>query len=234
MLEGLKKKVYDKSKIIFLICLSTFLLGIGFYNNQWKAVEQDWFMTHQQDTESLVVGRMAKSKQDGILSGGGLTGNVSGGHIQTGGVQNQYQAYYKNFNFENFSPYYSQIGFQGITCSLLDKITLFPPEKNISVLRFLNSYFFALILSIIVIWFYLEFGFISFITVLLSTIFSQWMTVFGRNLWWVMWAFYLPFLASLYNILINQKKTHPVIMITFAAILINVCITVMNTLLQRF
>jgi len=58
---------------------------------------------------------------------------------------------------------------------------------------------FALTLAIIIVWFNLEFGKVSFVTVLLTTIFSQWVTVFGRNLWWVMWAFYLPFDAIIPN-----------------------------------
>ncbi|MBC8230951.1 hypothetical protein H8E77_15475, partial [bacterium] len=74
-------------------------------------------------------------------------------------------------------------------------------------------------LSIIIVWFYLEFGLISSATVLVTTIFSQWVTVFGRNLWWVMWAFYLPFIATLF-ILINQKKFYFAIIITFIAVFI--------------
>ena len=35
---------------------------------------QHWFDSYQRDTESLIIGRMVKSGQDGILSDGGLTG----------------------------------------------------------------------------------------------------------------------------------------------------------------
>ena len=204
---------------IFLLFLSTFLLGLGFYNNQWKAADQNWFANHQLDTEGSVVGRMVKSKRDGIFSSGGLPGWVSGGQIQTDTIKGQYEAYDKNLHFETFSPYYSQIGFQGITFSLLDRITPFSPEKNIKVLKLLNSNLFALTLSIIIVWFYLEFGLISSVTVLVTTIFSQWVTVFGRNLWWVMWAFYLPFIASLF-ILIRQKKSYFAVILTFIAVFI--------------
>ena len=57
-----------------LLLISTLLLGTGFLNNQFKIAEQQWFQTHQQDTESLVIGRMVKDKRDGIFSAGGLTG----------------------------------------------------------------------------------------------------------------------------------------------------------------
>ena len=61
-----------------LLLISTLLLGTGFLNNQFKVAEQKWFQNHQQDTESLVIGRMVKAKRDGIFSVGGLTGQVSG------------------------------------------------------------------------------------------------------------------------------------------------------------
>lgn len=220
MSEKIRQMISNKIfKSIFLLLLSTFLLGLGFYNNQWKAAEQDWFANHQLDTEGSVVGRMVKSKRDGIFSSGGLPGWVSGGQIQEDTIKGQYEAYYKNLHFETFSPYYSQIGFQGITFSLLDKITPFSPENNIKVLKLLNSMLFALTLSIIIVCFYLELGLVSSVTVLVTTIFSQWVTVFGRNLWWVMWAFYLPFIATLF-ILINQKKFYFAIIITFIAVFI--------------
>jgi hypothetical protein len=195
------------------------LLGLGFYNNQWKAANQDWFANHQLDTESLVIGRMVKSRRDGIFSSGGLPGQVLGGQIQEDVIKSQYEAYYKNLNFETFSPYYSQIGFQGITLSIFDRITPFSSEKNIKMLKLLNSMLFALTLSIIIIWFYLEFGLTISVTVLLTTIFSQWVTVFGRNLWWVTWAFYLPFIAILF-ILILKKKSYLAIILTFIALFI--------------
>ncbi|HIE30409.1 TPA: hypothetical protein EYP66_24375 [Candidatus Poribacteria bacterium] len=204
---------------IFLFLFSTLLLGLGFYNNRWKAANQDWFAQHQLDTESLVIGRMVKSRRDGIFSSGGLPGQVLGGQIQEDVIKSQYEAYYKNWDFETFSPYYSQIGFQGITLSLLDKITPFSSEKNIKALKWFNSMLFALTLSIIIVWFYLEFGLISSVTVLLTTLFSQWVTVFGRNLWWVMWAFYLPFIASLF-ILILKKKSYLAIILTFITVFI--------------
>jgi len=217
---AIKQMVLNRAfKSIVLLLFSTFLLGLGFYRNQWKAADKNWFANHQLDTESSVVGRMVKAKRDGIFSSGGLPGRVSGGQIQPDIIKGQYEAYYKNLNFGTFSPYYSQTGFQGITFSLLDRITPFSPEKNIRVLKLLNSNLFALTLSIIIVWFYLEFGLTSAITVLATTIFSQWVTVFGRNLWWVMWAFYLPFIASLF-ILIKQKKSYSAIIITFAAVFI--------------
>ena len=68
----------NRFQSFLLLLISTLLLGTGFLNNQFKIAEQKWFQNHQQDTESLVIGRMVKAKRDGIFSAGGLTGQVSG------------------------------------------------------------------------------------------------------------------------------------------------------------
>jgi hypothetical protein len=47
-------------------------------------------------------------------------------------------------------------------------------------------------------WFSKEFGLYLGFFVLFSTVLSQWLTVFGRSLWWSIWAFYLPMLTVMY------------------------------------
>ena len=204
----------NRFRPFLLLVISTLFLGTGFLNNQFRVADQKWFKNHQKDTESLVIGRMVKARRDGIFSAGGLTGQVDGLQKQsttdklqwTGeAVSGQYEAYYNNLDFISFNPYFSQIGFQAITFSFIDKILPLSSSHYITGLKILNAYLFAFVLSLIVLCFYLEFGLFSAVLVLLTTICSHWMTVFGRNLWWVMWAFYLPFLASIYHL---EKKAH--------------------------
>ena len=203
----------NRFQSFLLLLISTLLLGTGFLNNQFKVAEQKWFQNHQQDTESLVIGRMVKAKRDGIFSAGGLTGQVSGiqqiatDKLQWSGptVSRQYQAYYNDLDFTSFNPYFSQIGFQAISFSFINKILPLSPPHYITVLKVLNAYSFAFVLSLIIRWFYLEFGLFSALIVLLTTICSHWVTAFGCNLWWVMWAFYLLYLVSLHRL----KKKRP-------------------------
>ena len=156
---------------------------------------------------------MVKARRDGIFSFGGLTGQVTGIQQLTAQdtlkwsgetVSSQYQAYYHGLEFTSFNPYCSQIGFQAISFCLIDKLIPLSPQRYIMLLKFLNAYSFAFVLSLIIRWFYLEFGLFSALLVMLTTMSSQWMTVFGRNLWWVMWAFYLPYLVSLHHL---RQKT---------------------------
>jgi hypothetical protein len=53
---------------------SILFLFLGFFANYWRVADQRWFEYHQLDMESYIMGIMVKSRQDGILSSGGLTG----------------------------------------------------------------------------------------------------------------------------------------------------------------
>ena len=188
---------------ISIWALSIGLLFFGFFSNLWQVAEQQWFDTHQRDTESLIVGRMVKSRQDGIFSAGGLTGagmttNIQQDWISSNQIDNQYAAYLNRGSFDEFSPYMSQPGGQGIIFSLLDR--LIPLSSQIKLWSFyvLTALLSAIALAASIGWFYEEFGGWVAIFVTGSAVLSQWLTVFGKNLWWSLWAFYLPMIAVMY------------------------------------
>ena len=183
--------------------LSIGLLFFGFFSNVWRVAEQQWFDTHQRDTESLIIGRMVKSRQDGIFSVGGLTGagittNIQQKWITSNQIDNQYSAYLNKHSFDKFSPYMSQTGGQGIIFSLLDRRIPLSPQIKLWSFYVLTALLSAIALTAIVGWFYEEFGGWVAIFVIGSAVLSQWLTVFGKNLWWSLWAFYLPMIVVLY------------------------------------
>lgn len=180
--------------------LSMVLLFFGFYSNSWHIVDQQGFLSFQHDTESLVIGRMVKSRQDGIFSDGGLTGagvhkNLHVDSITAEEVNAQYSAYLNGLTFNNYSPYMSQIGGQAMIFSLLDGVLPFSPQARLNSFYFLTSLLSAFALTLIILWFYDEFGLFVTIFVTGSMVLSPWLTLFGRNLWWSMWVFYLPMIA---------------------------------------
>ena len=187
---------------IFIWAMSIGLLFFGFFSNLWHVAEQQWFDTHQRDTESLIIGRMVKSRQDGIFSVGGLTGagiaDIQQKWITSSQIDNQYSAYLNKHSFDKFSPYMSQIGGQGIIFSLLDRRIPLSPQIKLWSFYVLTALFSAIALTAIINWFYEEFGGWVAIFVVGSAVFSQWLTVFGKNLWWSLWAFYLPMIVVLY------------------------------------
>ena len=183
--------------------ISILLLFFGFLFNLWHVAEQQWFDGHQRDTESLVIGRMVKSRQDGIFSAGGLNGagittNVQQDWISSNQIDNQYAAYLNSGSFDQFSTYMSQPGGQGIIFSLLDKLMPLSPQIKLWAFYVLTALLSAIALAAIIGWFYDEFGGWVAIFVIGSAVLSQWLTVFGKNLWWSLWAFYLPMIAVMY------------------------------------
>ena len=193
----------ETKKKIALWVVSTLFLFFGFYINLWHIADQNWFDNHQKDTESHIMGRMVKSGQDGIFSAGGLNGwgtakKTDSDWIPPTERTPQYTAYLHNLTFENFSTYNSQPGGQGMIFSVLDRLIPFSQQFKLNFFYILTALLSAVALTFIINWFYEEFGLLTAILVLGSTLLSHWLTVFGKNLWWSLWAFYLPMIAVLY------------------------------------
>ena len=180
------------------------LLFFGFLFNLWHVAEQDWFDTHQRDIESLIVGRMVKSRQDGIFSAGGLTGAGITTTIQQKWIspsqlnRHQHLAYFNGLFFDEYWPYELQPGGQGIIFSLLDRLIPLSPQIKLWSFYALTALLSSIALTAIIGWCYEEFGGWVAIFAIGSAVLSQWLTVFGRNLWWSLWAFYLPMIVVMY------------------------------------
>ncbi len=156
--------------------MSIIILFFGFFSNSWKVADQQWFKTHQKDTESHVMGRMVKSRQDGIFSAGGLNGwgtakKVDQEWIPSTARGPQYNAYLYNYSFENYSTYNSQPGGQGMIFSLLDKLIPMSSIAKFWLFYILTSLLTAIALTLIIVWSYKEFGGLAAIFVLGSAVF---------------------------------------------------------------
>lgn len=200
-------------KITLLWCVSIIFLFFGFFSNSWMVADQQWFKTHQKDTESYIMGRMVKSRQDGIFSAGGLNGYGNAKIVDQEWIPStargpQYNAYLYNFSFKNFATYNSQPGGQGMIFSLLDKLIPISSVAKFWLFYILTSLLTAIALTLIIVWFYKEFGGLAAIFVLGSAVLSHWLTVFGRNLWWSTWGFYLPMIAVLYFLKRHKDSTN--------------------------
>ena len=193
----------ELARKIVIWALSIGFLFFGFFSNTWRVADQNWFATHQKDTEAHIMGRMVKSRQDGIFSAGGLNGwgtakSTDAEWIPSTALGPQYTAYLYKLSFEKFSTYNSQPGGQGMIFSLLDRLIPLSPESKLRLFYVLTALLSAGALTFIVSWFYEEFGGWVAIFVIVSAVLSQWLTVFGKNLWWSLWAFYLPMIVVLY------------------------------------
>lgn len=201
-------------KIILAFIAGLLLITPGYYKNAWQAVETQFYSDWQQVFEPPVIGRLAKSAQDGPFSAGGLLGlgdfevaegeNVSVEVWMAPGkvVDHQYEVYLNNETFTSFATYNSAPGFQGILFSLFDQFTALSPNLNLKIFRFSVALLTAFTFCLLFAWFAVEFGLLSMLLGILFAAFSLWLTLLGGNLYWNLWAFYLPLIVVLF--LINQ------------------------------
>jgi len=213
LLCGLKRE-----KMIFIFPITVILLFLDFYFNLFNVVHKEWFTHHQLDAESYIMGRMARSQRDGIFSDAGLAGLLSPDEkpvtYDNQPFDFQYQAYLNNLGFGAYSTYDSHVGGQGILFSILDKIIPLSQKGKLHFFRGVTAFFSALLLSFVLLWFYLEFGSVVYFTVLASVFFSQWLAVFARNLWWCMGVLFIPLIFVMYYLKRNfyTGKINPYIL----------------------
>jgi hypothetical protein len=190
----------SKTKTLLLFLLSTFLLFLGFDRNQWGLVSAESFGNFDKGSESLVIGRLVWTQQRGFFADGALlgTGDAPSPIIGDAEFDHQYKTYLGGGQFETYTLYKSQSGGQAWFFSLLDAASPFSSALNLRLFHAFTSLLTAAALSALILWFYLQFGWVTALTVLLSTIFSQWLTLYGRNLFYSVWDYFLPMLAALF------------------------------------
>lgn len=184
-------------KSLFLFVAITFLLQLSFNYNFFSAASSSFFQNHQKDSEALVIGKIIDSKSNGIF-----TEKVLGRY--SGTIQENYN-YYINDNVpsNNISQYHSSFGFQGYFYSAIDKmISIFglSSENKLDIMYFLTSLVMSLTFSVFIVLVKKEFGIFPAIVLLIGMIYSQWLVVFAKNLYWMTFLLFLPFVYIWYTL----------------------------------
>lgn len=176
----------------FLICTAIFFLG--FYRNQWDVVRDKKFKEFQLDSESLVIARMVESRQHGLLSQNGLLGwgDVNPLDLNQSDYEHQYDVFLSSGTFNSYSLYKSASGAQGLLFSILQQISPFTPAMDLRNFRVLLALLLAAVISGYVLWTFHEFGLVTALFVAATAVVSHWITLFGRNLFYFIWASFLP------------------------------------------
>ena len=203
-------------KLLFFCGFSCALLTLNFYTNFLGSAEQNSFLSFDQISERSIIGRLIKSRQDGIFSSGGLSvfavtdeASLKDPLCYIKDKCDNRDVYIKNTRVEYFyPPYYSQVCGQGMFFSILDKIIPYPPAVKLRIFHGVASLLTALVLMAIIAWFSVEFGLFAGLTVLVFALLSQWLTVFARTLWWSTWAFYLPMAMLMLYFQCTPKNRH--------------------------
>ncbi|MFV0183306.1 hypothetical protein OBK25_01030 [Empedobacter falsenii] len=191
-------------KNLYFFILSVLYLTFTFYTFQ---PSKDFYF--DRTSESLIIGRIIQSEKSGVFSYGGLTGR----NIPFNVVNEKYdykseqydiiQGERKVDDFPIYSTYNSQSGFQGWLYSLINYISPLDYMDNIEICILLICVFSAIVYSLFIIWVRIEYSIFIALFLLAFLGASPWIQTFAHNLWWSLWAFYLPFLSAL---LINFRR----------------------------
>jgi hypothetical protein len=176
------------------------LLFLGFYRNQFGVVREKKFKEFQLDSESLIMARLVESRQAGLLSQNGLLGwgDANPQDLNQSDYAHQYDVYLSGDNFQSYSLYKSVSGTQGFFFGVMDRLSPFSPAQNLRNFRALEALLLALTLSTFGLWALSEFGILAAAFWILTTIVSQWIVLFGHNLFYFIWTSFLPLTAMVW------------------------------------
>jgi len=219
-----------KNKALIAVALGLFAVLVlvpGFYQNQWRAAGRDRFIEWRRDREAMVIARIVESRKSGIFSYGGMLGfgctesDVCKRETFTlENLKEEYVVYYKGGLFLSYDPYTSHPGVQGVVFSLLESASDSKFEENLDLFHGIVSLISALTLGLFFSWVYMEIGLLAALTSLLFVAISEWMTFYGGNIFWNLWAFYLPFVSSsLYLMRGNPDKSRLGLILYFTIII---------------
>jgi hypothetical protein len=98
-----------------------------------------------------------------------------------------------------YEPYSSHFGLQGILYSIIDKILTkinIDSKNRVFIYQAIASLLLAVILSAVVLLFYLELGIYPAIFLLFGLAGEQFLILIAKSLYWSFWTYYLPFFIA--------------------------------------
>ncbi len=99
---------------------------------------------------------------------------------------------------EQFATYNSLIVGHAITLSILNKILPISNSNKLNILRIITVLALSAVFTAFLFWIKERFELLAASLVLLMILSSYWLILFGKNLWWSLGNFYLPFVLLLY------------------------------------
>ena len=168
----------------------------------------DDLLTFDRYSEGLVIGRLIANRTRGFFWQGGFVGRFTDLPVSAEGVKPQlfasgyqYKLYLDpppDYQPEGYGMYQSHIGGQALFTGVLDAVLPLDNGTKLRVFYHVMAALTALAFVLITLWFYAEFGAFTgwFLTVAFCLLSLP--TLYARNLWWVIWAFYIPFVVMVY------------------------------------
>lgn len=213
-----KKKLETKEKIrrvsVFLVFMVT--LFMGFFGNCFYAANIREFESWQTESEALVIGKMQYDRN--------ISGDNTGGFLMCLDIKDDYELQKNSYingdetKTEDYIIYDRQIGLQGKLFSALSNLSS-SNEAALNLCYVINSLLSAAAFSLLLYWFYRRFGMTAAVFGWIAALFSPWLAVAGRNLYWCIWTMLLPMLCVLLLLEIEEKqgREHNVFMFIITA-----------------
>lgn len=223
--------VSKRTRTILIFIVTTLVISSSFYKNSWKMIDSKFYQQWRDVFDEFVIGRLAKSNVDGVLSAGGLLliGNTDHYDLTSRTIRHQTDMYYQKGKFDIYWTYKSTSGLEGLVFSLFDKVTDFEPSTNVRLFYLGTALVSGAVLSLILLWILSEFGFAAYFLAAVSVAFSPWLQLMGGSLYWQLWSLYLPFGLVLFTITyFNRQGTYlhgTMRVIVFLGVLIKVLFT---------
>jgi hypothetical protein len=187
-----------KDNLLYFSCFTILLLSFNFKTNIFGSASPAFFDSFQRDGESLVVGRLILSERYGIFSYGRFLGLVQPTPVGEDSCSYQYEVYEHGYDFDSYQAYYSHPAYQALVYGALCSVVGLKGYPALDLLKWLVSIFTACMFTFFILWVQRRWGWATAFFVLITICFSQWVTVFGRNLFWILGAFYLPWIFALW------------------------------------
>lgn len=200
-MQGISKK------FLGFVLLGILFLFPNFYHDKLNIVQTVDYDEWQIRYDRLIVARLVKSRQDGVLSAGGLLGlgDTTDWNFLSKTHKHQYTVFLKDGSFDSYLIYKSNPGFQGLYLSALDRVLPLSGEQKLNIFRGLTALSSALVIAIVCALLGLEFGYFAGLLTLIYVGFSEWLILPAGSIFWNLWVYYLPLTLSIYYL---AKASH--------------------------
>ncbi len=212
-------KIRGNYRNIIFILLSILVLQLSFNHNFFNAAYNGFFNGYQKDSEALVISKIINSQYENIFNEKTIGWSAE--------VQETFELYTKNIPpINKMINYDSSFGLQGYIYSIVDKflnILNIDPINKLGIIYFITSFIMSLSFSIFGYYVKKEFGLIPATLMILGILYSQWLVVFAKNIYWMFFLIINPFIyswISLQNRQENKILSHKVYFIIFVLILL--------------
>lgn len=183
----------------------------AFYANIFRVSNDDWFDRFELYSDSLIYGKIMKTKSDMKSDEAKFLGRYSDG-TQVNEKETVYfteEIFLSNEDVSDYEyiVYTAQVGMQGVFYSTIARCV--PSVDNatlLSILKVIASLLMALAMLAILMWVYYEFGIFSTIFTLFGILLMPWLTVMASSLYWFFVLAYLPFIVVLYYLMHTRER----------------------------